>query len=193
MIWWHDSLTAIKPTCKKRWRVERPRNDSWTPCAYPYPKSLRLQTITQFWREHRSLEGRGFHFQFSFRVTVERVASWFWCWMFRRNYAAGILIIQQLVWYSNSLQSLEFQCKFRAIVLQNTECEPFKTKGLLDLFDLFVLFYAMARSAPPSQQVYEGQWKLDKAHGEGECAMVVPLRFFEEKIIRAGDYTFTLM
>ena len=67
--------------------------------------------------------------------------------------------------------------------MQNTECEPFETKGLLDLF---VLFYAMARSAPPSQQVYEGQWKLDKAHGEGECAMVVPLRSFEEKIIRAG-------
>lgn len=111
MIWWHDSFTTIKPTCKKRLRVERPRGES-----------LRLETITQFWREHRSLEGRGFHFQFSFRVTVERVASWFWCWMFRRSYAAGILIIQQLVWYSNSLQSLEFQCKFRAIVLKRKVC-----------------------------------------------------------------------
>lgn len=134
MIWWHDSFPTIKPTCKKRLRVERPRGDSWTPCAYPYPKSLGLETITQFsgnigvWRDAVSTSS------YLSGSLWKGLLPGFWGWKFRRSYAASILIIQQLVWYSNSLQSLEFQCEFRAIVLQNTECEPFKTKGLLDLF-----------------------------------------------------------
>ena len=107
MIWWHDSFTTIKPTCKKRLRVERPRGDSWTPCAYPYPKSLRLETITQFsgnigvWRDavstSSSLSGS----------LWKGLLAGFWGWKFRRSYAASILTIQQLVWYSNSLQSSE--------------------------------------------------------------------------------------
>ncbi len=73
--------------------------------------------------------------------------------------------------------------------MQNTECEPFKTKGLLNLF-VPSLQWPIQLAPFPSQQVYEGQWKLDKAHGEGECAMVVPLRSFEGKIIRAGHYLY---